>query len=747
MLLNDRIHSFIMFSFRPSVRPIPMTIHIQGFPGAAYCPRMATMNKPAYAAIKEHSPTKPTLIFVSSRRQTRLTALDLISYCAGDDNPRQFLRMPDEDISNLCATIRDSSLRDCLNFGVGLHHAGLDTHDRQTVEELFLSGKILVLVCTATLAWGVNLPCHLVIVKGTEFFDTKLGRYVDMPVTDVLQMMGRAGRPQFDDSGVACVFVHEPKKNFYKKFLHEPFPVESSLHFQLHEHINAEIAAGSISDLQDCVEFLSWTYYFRRLVMNPSYYGVSDYSPSGVQKHLTALLGRVLQDLKSAHCLEEVDGVFSATALGLVTAQYYLDYRTVGYFRREIAKRFPTAQIAAETNSTILCSTMQLLSGAEEFAQLPVRHNEDTLNSDLSERCVWPIDDGSFGSPHSKTFLLLQAFTQRIELPIIDYVTDTKSVLDQLPRVLNAAVDVSAEVSSVSAVLALAHTSQLVYQAQSPVTSASARKGGIGTGGLDELAQLPLNDADRESLKACGVHTLGDLHRLTTNAVQPQGQATGNGGSEPTGGKGKKKGHARNSSELVSELSKRGDLCRAVSALPLVDIRVSIESQPGATNASEQSRTAAVRNVEVAVCPWDHSVQGVHAPAVASSQSRQQVTLSASIHKQANAFTNTMGSSFGKKSSRNFSGPAIFAPKYHKSKTPSWWLLVTTATQDEVIALKKLNLVADVTNTTVQCMLPTLSKANNTSDHESPINHQLVMYLMCDCAFGIDRMVTFTVDM
>ena len=87
-----------LYNFRPSVRPIPMTIHIQGFPGKHYCPRMATMNKPAYAAILEHSPTKPTLIFVSSRRQTRLTALDLISYCASDDNPKKFLHMPEDEI-------------------------------------------------------------------------------------------------------------------------------------------------------------------------------------------------------------------------------------------------------------------------------------------------------------------------------------------------------------------------------------------------------------------------------------------------------------------------------------------------------------------------------------------------------------------------------------------------------------------------------------------------------------------------
>ena len=52
---------------------------------------------------------------------------------------------------------------------------------------------------------------------------------MDFPITDVLQMMGRAGRPQYDRHGVAVIMVHEPKKSFYKKFLYEPFPVESSL--------------------------------------------------------------------------------------------------------------------------------------------------------------------------------------------------------------------------------------------------------------------------------------------------------------------------------------------------------------------------------------------------------------------------------------------------------------------------------------------------------------------------------------
>lgn len=50
------------------------------------------------SAIKTHSPEKPVLIFVSSRRQTRLTALDLIAFLAGEDNPKQWLHMAENEV-------------------------------------------------------------------------------------------------------------------------------------------------------------------------------------------------------------------------------------------------------------------------------------------------------------------------------------------------------------------------------------------------------------------------------------------------------------------------------------------------------------------------------------------------------------------------------------------------------------------------------------------------------------------------
>jgi activating signal cointegrator complex subunit 3 len=127
---------------------------------------MATMNKPCFAAIKEMSPTKPVLVFVASRRQTRLTAFDIISYAASDEQPKVFLGCSDTYIESLAEEIQDEALRHTITFGIGLHHAGLSTSDREVVEKLFLERKIQILVATATLAWGVNLPAHLVIVKG-----------------------------------------------------------------------------------------------------------------------------------------------------------------------------------------------------------------------------------------------------------------------------------------------------------------------------------------------------------------------------------------------------------------------------------------------------------------------------------------------------------------------------------------------------------------------------------------------------
>lgn len=477
-----------LFNFRPSVRPIPMEAHIQGYSGKHYCPRMATMNKPAYAAIKRHSPAKPVLIFVSSRRQTRLTALELITLCAADDNPRTFLHMDEEDAADLAATMKDSSLQHTLCFGIGVHHAGLCERDRNTVEELFVGGKIQVLVCTSTLAWGVNFPAHLVIIKGTEYFDGKLSRYVDFPITDVLQMMGRAGRPQFDTHGVAVIMVAEAKKNFYRKFLYEPFPVESHLHDVLHDHLNAEIAGGTIKCLGDAMDYLTWTYFFRRLVQNPAYYMLEDTAPEAVERHMHDLVASALNELADNGCIEigeEGEDVLPvgasqsdtasrsiplcASTLGCIASFYYLKHTTVGIVAERLERE---SALLSGPASRAMPALLKLLCDASEFDEVPVRHNEEHLNAQLAAAVPWQAAtlrmQHAMDDPHVKAFLLLQAHMARLPLPIADYINDTRSVLDQAARVLNAMVDMAADGGHLIPALRLMVLNQALVQARMP---------------------------------------------------------------------------------------------------------------------------------------------------------------------------------------------------------------------------------------------------------------------------------------
>ncbi|XP_022736597.1 DExH-box ATP-dependent RNA helicase DExH14 isoform X2 [Durio zibethinus] len=441
-----------LFNFKPSVRPVPLEVHIQGYPGKYYSPRMTSMNKPAYAAICTHSPTKPVLIFVSSRRQTRLTALDLIQFAASDENPRQFLNMVEEALQMVLSQVTDQNLRHTLQFGIGLHHAGLNDKDRSLVEELFANNKIQVLVCTSTLAWGVNLPAHLVIIKGTEYYDGKTKRYVDFPITDILQMMGRAGRPQYDQHGKAVILVHEPKKSFYKKFLYEPFPVESSLREQLHDHMNAEIVSGTICRKEDAVHYLTWTYLFRRLMVNPAYYGLESAEDETISSYLSRLVQSTFEDLEDSGCIKMTEDNVEPMMLGTIASQYYLSYMTVSMFG---------SNIGSDTSLEVF---LHILSGASEYDELPVRHNEEKHNEELSKRVRYVVDQNRLDDPHVKANLLFQAHFSQLDLPVSDYVTDLKSVLDQSIRIIQAMIDICANSGWLASSIACMHLLQMVMQ-------------------------------------------------------------------------------------------------------------------------------------------------------------------------------------------------------------------------------------------------------------------------------------------
>jgi pre-mRNA-splicing helicase BRR2 len=248
-----------------------MDIHLQSFTIPHFPSLMIAMSKPAYLAIIEYSPTKPVIVFVPSRRQCRLTVDDLLIHCGADDKPDRFLNIELEDLQPHLDHIRDPSLVETLKHGIGYFHEALDKQDKRIVQRLFESGAIQVLVASKVIspqlnhhhkliiylqdtAWSLPVASYMVIIMGVQSYEGKEHRYIDYPVMDVLQMMGRACRPVEDERSRCVLMCQQTRKDFYKKFLAEGLPIESHLPTHLlHDYFLAEIAVKTIENKQDAM--------------------------------------------------------------------------------------------------------------------------------------------------------------------------------------------------------------------------------------------------------------------------------------------------------------------------------------------------------------------------------------------------------------------------------------------------------------------------------------------------------------
>lgn len=69
-----------------------------------------------------------------------------------------------------------------------------------------------------------------------------------------------------------CVIMCQSSKTEYlRKFLSEPLPIESHLDHFLQDHFNAEIVTKTIEKKQDAIDWITWTFLYRRLTQNPNY--------------------------------------------------------------------------------------------------------------------------------------------------------------------------------------------------------------------------------------------------------------------------------------------------------------------------------------------------------------------------------------------------------------------------------------------------------------------------------------------
>jgi ATP-dependent DNA helicase HFM1/MER3 len=144
---------------------------------------------------------------------------------------------------------------------------------------------------------------------------------VELEQSAILQMIGRAGRPQFDDSAVAVILTRSDKRPMYENLVTGKQPLESRLHLQLVEHLNSEIGLGTIYDLQSAKNWLRSTFYYIRCHSNPTHYGITPDSDA-VEQKMEQLCLQSVNLLKNDRFVEEINGKLQTTSYGEAAAKY-----------------------------------------------------------------------------------------------------------------------------------------------------------------------------------------------------------------------------------------------------------------------------------------------------------------------------------------------------------------------------------------------------------------------------------------
>ncbi|KAE9410344.1 Sec63-domain-containing protein [Gymnopus androsaceus JB14] len=458
-----------LFYFDSSFRPVPLEQHflgIKGKPGSAQAKKNldhVTFEKVSELVAQGHQ----VMVFVHARKETvkSATALQEAALAEGSSDDFSCEEHPQWSFFRRdIAQSRNKEMKQLFDHGFGIHHAGMLRSDRNMMERMFEARAIKVLVCTATLAWGVNLPAHAVIIKGTQVYDSSKGKFTDLSVLDVLQVFGRAGRPGLESSGEGYICTTEDKLAHYLEAVTSQNPIESQFNKGIIDSLNAEIALGTVANTNDAVQWLGYTYLFVRMRKNPFLYGIErnavlDDPQLGSKRN--ELVTEAAKRLADARMIEFnlQTGAFSITDLGRIAARYYIQYRSIEIFNEIFRPKMSEADV------------LTMLSKSCEFNQIQVRENEVPELETLLHNIPCEVQGGGKETgqgvgkkqpdgtntitSEGKVNILLQASISRHMIEDFALVSDSAYVAQNGGRIVRALLEIaiSRKWANVSAVL------------------------------------------------------------------------------------------------------------------------------------------------------------------------------------------------------------------------------------------------------------------------------------------------------
>ncbi|GAY46809.1 hypothetical protein CUMW_099840, partial [Citrus unshiu] len=281
---------------------------------------------------------------------------------------------------------------------VGYHNGGLCLKDRNLIEGLFLKGDVQVLCTTNTLAHGINLPAHTVVIKSTQYFNKEKGLYMEHDRSTILQ-------------------VH-----LYENLLNGCEMVESQLLSCVTEHLTAEIVQMTVSDITQAIEWMKCSYLY-----NPQNYSVRKViSRDRIEKHMQEVCVQKVDELSCHQMIwTDEDGfLLKPQEPGRLMTKYYLKFDTMKY-------------IMQTPVNCGLEDALHTVCHAEEIAWIQLRRNEKKLlniiNIDKDGRLRFHIN-GDKGKRKKR----IQTREEKIFVLANDCLTGDPSVHDlSLTQIMN----------------------------------------------------------------------------------------------------------------------------------------------------------------------------------------------------------------------------------------------------------------------------------------------------------------------
>lgn len=314
-------------------------------------------------------------------------------------------------------------------FRVMHHHAGLNRVQRQKVEQQFRSGELEVLVATATLEMGINLPARRVILYDLQRFDGN--RFTPLPANNLWQRAGRAGRPGLDDKGEVVLLAAQWESNLqpYTEGRFEPIQSQLNNPVALAEQILVEVATG-LSQTQTQLE------------ANLSL------SLAAFQKRLPSLRQAVDEMVEAGMLYQETTSPrLRSTPLGWIAVRHMLSPKAVSHLQEGVGSML---------EPTLFDFLLLVVSNPDVEPVLPVDFEDlsmlaEYLRTQTSRYMSGEIGNtlGISGKRLLSTFLMacvLREWTQRGELEQASnlfgiYSFELERLLESSLRILAALID------------------------------------------------------------------------------------------------------------------------------------------------------------------------------------------------------------------------------------------------------------------------------------------------------------------